>query len=237
MNRARGSLPPSTKARWQWKLQLARWLSSIFPVSQFVVEDIKVRTRPGRHPNVRHWNVNFSPLEVGKRWFYDELGKIASVKLCTYTSELRNQLGLKKAKQKSAQVFASHCVDSWVLANSQVGGRKVPDNTRLLHVVPLRLRRRQLHMLRPGSGNVRRRNGGTRSLGFKRGALVQHPKWGLSFIGGTSNGRVSLHSIATGQRLTRNAHLADCRIRAPYNSWRTRLLPAVNNRAPGVRAV
>ena len=30
-NRARGSLPPSTKARWQWKLRIARWLTRTFP--------------------------------------------------------------------------------------------------------------------------------------------------------------------------------------------------------------
>jgi hypothetical protein len=126
VNRARGGLPPSTKARWQWKLRLARWLSKIFPVSQFVVEDVKVKTRPGKHASVRHWNVNFSPLETGKNWFYDELGKIAPVKLRRDTSALRDLLGLKKTKQKSAKVFESHCVDSWVLANSQTGGHKAP---------------------------------------------------------------------------------------------------------------
>jgi hypothetical protein len=236
MNRARGSLPPSTKARWQWKLRLARWLSRIFPATWFVVEDIKVRTRPGRHPSARHWNVNFSPLEVGKNWFYDELRKIALVELRTDTAELRDQFGLKKAKQKSAKVFESHCVDSWVLANAQVGGHTAPDNTRLLYVVPLRWHRRQLHAFQPSSGNIRRFYGGTRSLGFKRGALVLHPKWGLSFVGGTMKGRISLHSIATGQRLTQNVRPAECRIRSPYNSWRTRLLPVVNSGVPGAQA-
>jgi hypothetical protein len=227
MNRARGGLPPSTRARWQWKLRLARWLAGIYPVSQFVVEDIKVKTKQGKHARARHWNVNFSPLEVGKNWFYDELRKITSVKLCSYASELRNQLGFKKTKQKSAKVFESHCVDSWVLANSQTGGHTAPDNTRLLCVTPLRWHRRQLHALQPSTGNYRRLYGGTHSLGFKRGAFVLHPKWGLSFVGGTSKGRISLHSIATGQRLTDKAQLADCRVRSLYNSWRTRLLPAV----------
>ena len=191
-NRARGGLPPSTKARWQWKLRLARWLSRIYPVTWFVVEDVKVRTKHGKHGVSRYWNVNFSPLEVGKRWFYAELGKIAPVELRTDTAELRDQLGLKKTKQKSAKVFASHCVDSWALANAQTGGHKAPDNTRLLWVTPLRWHRRQLHALQPSPGNVRRLYGGTHSLQFKRGALVLHPKWGLSFVGGTSKGRISL---------------------------------------------
>jgi hypothetical protein len=83
---------------------------------------------------------------------------------------------------------------------------------------------------------VRRLYGGTHSLQFKRGALVRHPKWGLSYVGGTSKGRISLHSIGTGQRLARNVHQADCRIRAPYNSWRARLLPAVNSGAASGRS-
>src|SRR5260370_31287147 len=59
-------LPPSTRARWQWKLRLAILLCQLFPVSVFVVEDIKASTRP----NKGRWNRSFSPLEVGKAWFY-----------------------------------------------------------------------------------------------------------------------------------------------------------------------
>lgn len=33
-------LPPSTKARWQWKLRVCKWLSLIFPIAVFVVEDV-----------------------------------------------------------------------------------------------------------------------------------------------------------------------------------------------------
>src|ERR1700692_4645278 len=86
-------LPPSTRARWQWKLRLARFLCQLFPVSVFVVEDIKARTR-----GKRRWDQSFSPLEVGKQWFYVELGKLAPVqtKQGYDTSALREQLGLMK---------------------------------------------------------------------------------------------------------------------------------------------
>src|SRR6266705_2670329 len=67
-------LPPSTRARWHWKLRLAVWLCQLFPVSVFVVEDIKARTR-----GKKKWDQSFSPLEVGKAWFYLELGKLAPV--------------------------------------------------------------------------------------------------------------------------------------------------------------
>lgn len=44
-NRARGGIPPSTYARWNWKLRLCAWLAKLFPVEVFVVEDIKAKTK------------------------------------------------------------------------------------------------------------------------------------------------------------------------------------------------
>ena len=224
-NRRRGVLPPSTRARWQWKLRLATWLTKLYPISRFVVEDIKAETR-----GQRRWDRSFSPLEVGKRWFYAELGRIAPVetKQGWETKALRDSLGLKKTKAKMAEVFAAHCVDSWVLANWWTGGHTKPDTTRLLCVTPLRFHRRQLHRLQPAPGGIRRPYGGTRSLGIKRGALVHHPSLGVTYVGGTSGQCLSLHSLATGQRITQTAHPDVCRVLAPYNTWRTRLLPLVN---------
>src|SRR5207302_2767715 len=71
-NRARGGIPPSTKARWQWKLRLLNWLRRLVPISQVVVEDIqaKIKGKP-------RWDIAFSPLEVGKQWFYGEVRKLA----------------------------------------------------------------------------------------------------------------------------------------------------------------
>ena len=60
-NRAKGSfdtqatqpkgLPPSTKARWQWKLRICWWLKKIFPITDFVVEDIAAVTKKGVRSN------------------------------------------------------------------------------------------------------------------------------------------------------------------------------------------
>ena len=228
-NRARGGLPPSTHARWGWKLRLARWLARLYPVTQFVVEDIAAVTKPGQ----RRWNKSFSPLEAGKRWFYAALAEIAPVKTKQgwETKELRDGLGLKKTKAKLAELFSAHCVDSWVLANWWTGGHTAPDSTRLLCVTPLRFHRRQLHALQPTPGGLRRSYGGTRSLGFKRGELVKHPKHGVVYVGGTSGDRISLHATADGSRLCRNAKPAECK-RLAYTSWRTRLLPGLTPRVP-----
>jgi hypothetical protein len=219
--RTKKILPPSTRARWQWKLRLAGFLCLLFPVSVFVVEDIKARTK-----GKRRWDRSFSPLEVGKQWFYAELSKLAPVqtKQGYETKALRDQLGLKKTSKKLAHVWEAHCVDAWVLAYSALQGHKTPDNTQLLCITQLAWHRRQLHRLEPGKGGERKPYGGTLSLGFKRGTLVKHPKYGKAYIGGTMEGKLSLHASDTGKRLTQTAKLMDCQ---PIKllRWRTAFPP------------
>jgi hypothetical protein len=216
-NRARGGLPPSTKARWDWKLRICKWLLRLYPISVFVVEDIKARTK-----GKRRWDASFSPLEVGKQWFYGEISKLGRLIISSgwETKLRRDKLGLKKTGNKTEEVFPAHCVDSWTLASMAVGGKK-PDNTRLLCVAPVRLHRRQLHRLQPDKGGIRAPYGGTRSLGLKRGSLVKHKKHGLAYVGGTMRGRISLHSPADGRRLCQTAKPSDCEV-FMWNCWRTR---------------
>lgn len=213
-------LPPSTKARWQWKLRISRWLNQMYPISSFVVEDIKARTRPGK----KRWNISFSPLQAGKTWFYEKLGKIAPVdqKQGYETKEMRDALGLKKSTDKMSDSFYAHCVDSWVLANDGVGGHTRPDNTKMLYIIPLQFHRRQLHRLqvRKGEG-IRRPYGSTRSHGFKRGSIVEHPKYRVVYVSGVVGDRIILQSLADGSRVCANAKPEDCEFKC-YNSWRTR---------------
>lgn len=220
-NRARGGLPPSTKARWQWKLRLCRWLAQMFPITTFVVEDIKAVTK-----GKRRWDVIFSPLEVGKQWAYAELSKISPVETRQgwETKTLRDAARLKKTSKKLATVFEAHCVDSFVLARASTGGAAQPDHTQLLCITPLRFHRRQLHRLQPEQGGIRKPYGGTKSHGFTRGSLVEHARYGLAYVGGWLKDRISLHRLCDGKRLTQQAKPAECRF-LTYNSWRTTLLP------------
>ena len=220
-------LPPSTKSRWQWKLRIFKWLTKIYPVTHCIVEDIKAKTMK----NGKKWNISFSPLEHGKGWFYSELKQqtIFSYKQGYDTKELRDSVGLKKNKSKLSEKFETHCVDSWVLANSVVGGHILPDNKTMLFVKPLRFHKRRLHDQNPIKGGFRKKCGGTMSMGFKRGSLVTHKKYGLCFIGGTSISKygkysyegISLHSIVDGDRLCQNAKPSDIKF-LTYNSFLTR---------------
>ncbi len=228
LRQGKKKLPPSTRACWQWKLRLARTLCQLFPVSTFVVEDIKARSR-----GKRRWDIRFSPLEVGKQWFYAELSQLAPVQTRQgyETKAMREQLGLKKTSEKLAEVWEAHCLDAWALAKSAIGGKTFPDNRRLVCVSPLVWHRRQLHRFQPEKGGRRKSYGGTLSQGIKRGTLVKHPKWGKAIIGGARNGKVSLHDPETNRRLTQAANLSDCQ---PIKllRYRTRLVPLASMPRP-----
>jgi hypothetical protein len=217
-NRGSRGIPASTKARWYWKYRIAKWLSSLYPISIFVIEDTSSRNRSRRRSRYRF----FSPIKVGKLFLYGVLSTISPVLvkkgICTKT--LREAYGVRKIPDKAEEVWEAHCVDAWVLATEAVSGSTVPDNKSITRVAPIKLNRRQLHITQPEKGGVRRRYGGTRSQGIKRGSWVLHTKWGCCFVGGSSKGFISLHSIRTGKRLTQKAKPYDCKLLC-YSSWRT----------------
>jgi len=211
------NLQPSIKARWQWKLRIINFLVSIFPITYFIVEDIKAKSKK----NCKKWNMSFSPLEDGKNYFYTELRKQGNVelKMGYDTAELRNNLKLEKSYNKNSNKFEAHCIDSFVLANWFVGGHLTPDNKNILLIKPIELHRRQLHRLQPSKKGIRRRYGSTNSLGFKRGSLVKHVKYGLCYVGGYLKNNISLHNIENGKRITQKAELKDC-ICLNFNAWK-----------------
>jgi hypothetical protein len=219
-NRKRGGIPPSTKARWQFKIRVVKVFDAIFPISSIGIEDIKASTKKGCHK----WNKIFSPLEVGKKWCYSELERIAPVtKFDGYrdTYLTRQELGLKKSKAKLSNSFDAHCVDSWVLAYLLVGGTS-PENKIVMECKSIRIHRRQLHVFNPGKNGYRRPYGGSMSQGLKRGGIVKHVKYGKCYVGGEDiqKSRISLHNLDTGKSLCQNAKPTDCKFLA-YNSWRT----------------
>jgi hypothetical protein len=73
--------------------------------------------------------------------------------------------------------------------------------------------------LQPAKGGIRKPYGGTLSLGLKRGSLVKHPKYGVVYVGGTSEDRISIHSPQDGKRLAQNIKVGDCQF-LTFSSWR-----------------
>ncbi len=233
-NRLQGRtfIPPSTFSRWNAKIRILDQLQKILPITDVVVEDVAAVSKK----NCRQWNKNFSPLEVGKRWFYAsirELGLNLSLRAGYETKELRDRFGLKKSSQKDKKTFSSHAVDAWAMA-AEISGAEHPTETGLYYWTPIRVHRRQLHRLQPEKGGVRKPYGGTRSLGLTRGTLVRHVKHGLTYIGGNLKNRVSLHRRDTGKRVTQSARIEDCTILTRI-AWRTTRYAGIGRRhsSPG----
>ena len=213
-NKAR--IPAGTHARWDWKLRILDWLSKLYPVTYICVEDIKARTLK----RAKQWNQSFSPLEVGKHYFYTQVKK--RWELLTLqgweTQEIRDRLGLKKSSRKLSETFESHCVDSWCLSYHTVGGSEIPDNTRIFCISPIPIRRRQLHRQNPQKGGKRPRYGGTvLGNGLIKNSLVKHVKYGLTRLAGiNAKGLFAIYTL-DGKRLTTSAKRNSFRVLTRLN--------------------
>ena len=214
----RERIPAGTRARWDWKLRILNWLSKLYPITHVCVEDIKARTIE----RAKKWNTSFSPLEVGKQWFYTEIRK--RWELLTLqgweTKEIRDRLGLKKSSKKLAETFDAHCVDAWCLAYHTVGGSGAPDNTDLLCVSPILIKRRALHRQQTAKGGKRTRVGGTvLGPGLVKNTLIRHVKYGLTRLAGVNaKGLFSIYSLGN-KRLTTGAKRSDFRVLTRLNFY------------------
>ncbi len=209
-------IPAGTRVRWDWKLRILDWLSNMYPVTHVCVEDIKARTIK----RAKKWNSSFSPLEVGKSWFYSEIQKRWTLFTLQgwETKELRDRLGLKKSSKKLTETFDAHCVDSWCLAYHTVGGVDVPDNTDIFCIAPIPVSRRELHRQNPQKNGIRSRYGGTLlAQGLVKNTLVKHVKHGLTRLSGiNAKGLFSIYSL-DGKRITTGAKRQDFKVLTRLN--------------------
>ena len=224
-NRVIGRIPPSTKARWDQKLRILNLLEKILPITVINVEDVSAVTKK----NCKKWNKNFSPLEVGKQYFRRTIKSKGLMLLETKgfeTKEHRDSRGFKKTKEKLKNVWEAHCVDSHSLVEIATGTKINPFKGMYIFE-NFCFSRRQLHVQNPLKTGLRREYGSTVSLGIPRGSLVRHPKFGLSHVGGSSKGKISLHCLK-GKRLTQSAKKEDLTLLS-FNKWRTQFLPALKD--------
>ena len=118
-----------------------------------------------------------------------------------------------------SNTFEAHNIDSWVLASS-ITGKTVVDNKNLFKMTPIQMYRRQLHYLQPAGGGIRKPFGGTISINLKKGSVVNSTRYGMVYVGGTMNAKISLHDLKTGHRLTQTGIVKNCTF-LHFNSWRT----------------
>lgn len=235
-NRLTGTkrLPQSTRSRWEFKARIIRHLAAILPITEAVVEDVRARTRTGKGGK---WHGLFSPIQVGKEHLYsliENMGLHVRLFEGHHTASLRAQARLSKIKAKDKPVFESHAVDAWVLAAAATGADR-PTCRRLWYVTGIQLKRRMLHKLQPARGGYRRPEGGTMSLGLKRGTVVWHSRYGLCSVGGfdRQRQRISLHRYHDNKRLTQDGRITDLKV-CTWSSFRSRLIFTRNDGGVGV---
>lgn len=231
-NRVIGNIPPSTKARWNQKLRILNLVQKIIPITVVNLEDIAAVTKKGK----KKWNKNFSPLEVGKQYFRESIKSKGLVLHETKGFETKTQRdirGFKKTSKKLNNVWGAHCVDSHALCEIATGTEIKPFKG-MYFFENFCFSRRQLHVQNFSKGGLRKEYGSTVSLGIPRGTLVKHPKFGLTHVGGSSKGRISLHALS-GKRLTQSSKKEDLTV-LTINKWRTQFLPALKGGVSSRRA-
>lgn len=215
-NRKSKKVPPSIKANRQLELRIVTELAAIYPVSTIVYEYVKadVDRTSGRKKACS--GKGFSPVMVGQRWAIDQLNKIAPVVTLEgwKTANIRHYLGLEKSKDKSEQSPRSHAVDGIALACSQfisfetyqtksshganwLGEVSLTDSVfKVIRRPPIC--RRQLHLLQPRKGGVRRKYGGTvtRHNGLRKGDFVKAKKADTTYYGWVSGDTKSQVSVS-----------------------------------------
>jgi RRXRR protein len=178
-NRRGRKVSPSIRANRDLEWRVLGELTLIFPFETVAYEVIRARGDKG-----------FSPVMVGQKWQLERLEAFGDVKEVQgwETAQIRNQLGLEKQKNsKGDAIPATHAVDGVTLAcsafidygitsRSSMGWRGDVTITSAPFAVIRRppVSRRQLHLMVPPKGGVRRKYGGTVTRhGFRKGDYVE----------------------------------------------------------------
>lgn len=206
-NRRFKKVPPSIKANRQLELRVVKELLSIYPVTSIVYEIVKA-----------DGSKSFSPVMVGQYWMISQLEVLrpTAQKYGWETAQIRTQLGLEKQKShKSDPVPQTHAVDGIALAASQfieyhqwhtqnahgadwIGECTV---TRAPFAIIRRppISRRQLHLMVPSKGGLRRKYGGTTTRhGVRKGDFVLAEQAGRvshGWVSGNTERQVSVSDI------------------------------------------
>ena len=218
VSKQKGRLPPSTKARWNAKLRIIKLLKRILLISSINIEDFSSRTFKRKLPV----NQTIAIMQNGKNYFYEEIKKLG-IELCISkgfsTHQHRIARGFPKltGKDKLSYKWEAHNVDSHCLAEMVLNNVEVKPDKRIHIITFLEHKRRQLHKQIPTKKNIRRRDGGTVSLGLSKGSVAIW-KNKMGYIGGYSDKKgISIHEIKTSHlkmdnRFTRNAKKEDIKI-------------------------
>lgn len=210
-NRRQAKLAPSIRANRQLELRIVSELCKLYPVAEIRYEYIKADVDLTSGRKKARSGTGFSPVMVGQRWMLQQLEEFAPVVKVEghQTARTRKHLGLEKNRaDKSKAEFNTHAVDGVALAASHFVeyrryhkvGEDGADWFGKVSITPAPFyvirrppySRRQLHLMVPAKGNVRRKYGGsTTRHGLRKGDLVQSPK-GVGYVSGDTEKQISV---------------------------------------------
>jgi RRXRR protein len=191
-NRRGRKVPPSIRANRDLEWRVLDELTVIFPFETVAYEVIRARGDKG-----------FSPVMVGQIWQLERLEAFGEVKQVQgwETAQIRTQLGLEKQKHsKGDAIPATHAVDGvaascsafikYGIIDCRTMGWKgevtiTPAPFAIIRRPPIS--RRQLHLMVPSIGGVRRKYGGTVTRhGFRKGDYVEATQGAKTYRGWVS---------------------------------------------------
>jgi hypothetical protein len=222
-NRRQGKLAPSIRANRQLELRIVSELCKLYPVVEIRYEYIRVDVDLTSGRKKARSGVGFSPVMVGQHWMLKQLELFAPVvKVEGYqTASTRKRLGLTKNKaDKSKAEFNTHAVDGVALAASHFveyrqyhkAGEDGANWFGSVSITPASFfvirrppySRRQLHLMVPLKGGVRRKYGGsTTPFNIRKGDIVKY-KTIIGFCSGYTGKNISV-SDSDWKRLGRYA--------------------------------
>jgi hypothetical protein len=218
-NRRQGKLAPSIRANRQLELRIVCELCKIYPITEIRYEYVRADVDLTSGRSSARSGKGFSAVMIGQKWMLLQLEQFAPViKIEGYqTASTRKHLGLEKNKVDKAKAeFNTHAVDGVAIAASHfieyrkyhkasVDGANwfgsvsiTPAPFYVIRRPPFS--RRQLHLMVPASGGIRRKYGGSVTRhGLRKGDLVNSPK-GIGFVSGDTEKQISV-SDANWKRL------------------------------------
>lgn len=210
-NRRTGKLAPSIRANRQLELRIVSELCKLYPVTEIRYEYVRADVDLTSGRKKAKSGKGFSPVMVGQRWMLQQLEQFASVATLEgwRTASIRSYLGLAKNKKgKSKPEFETHAVDGVAIACSYFveyrefhtrieRGRNWFGSALVTPAFFCIVRRppysrRQLHLMVPSVGGIRRKYGGsTTRHGVRKGDLVNSPK-GIGYVSGETEKQISV---------------------------------------------
>ncbi len=210
-NRRKSKLAPSIRANRQLELRIVSELSKLYPVAEIRYEYVRADVDLTSGRKKAKSGKGFSAVMVGQRWMLQQLKQFAPVVTIEgwQTSIIRERLGLvKDRKHKSEAKFETHAIDGVAIAASHFleyrefqtktergrnwfGKAEITSATfKVVRRPPYS--RRQLHLMVPAKGALRRKYGGsTTRHGVRKGDLVNSPK-GIGYISGDTEKQLSV---------------------------------------------